>query len=81
MVFFQAASSTLLDATRRIGIFGGGTVGGGIVDILDRKKAYIKEMTGSDIEIVAMCVRDLSKKRDFSIPDRCKVTDKYEVSR
>lgn len=79
-VWFQAASLTTLEATRRLGIIGGGTVGGGIVDILQKKKAYIKEMTGSDIEIAALCVRDLSKKRDFGIPEGCVVTDKYSVS-
>lgn len=67
-----------MEATRRLGIFGGGTVGGGIVDILEKKKAYLKEMTGSDIEIASLCVRDLSKKRDFDIPEGCTVTDKYD---
>jgi homoserine dehydrogenase len=71
-------SSTSLEATRRLGIFGGGTVGGGIVEILQKKQAYLKELTGSDIEIVAMCVRDLNKKRDFPIPEGCTLTDKYD---
>ena len=66
-----------LQATRRLGIFGGGTVGGGIVEILQKKKDYLKDLTGSDIEIAALCVRDLSKKRDFDIPEGCTVTDKY----
>lgn len=38
----------------------------------------MKEMTGSDIEVAAMCVRDLSKKRDFDIPAGCTITDKYD---
>ena len=67
-----------MDATRRLGIFGGGTVGGGIVEILQKKKAHLKELTGADIEVVTLCVRDLAKKRDFDIPEGCKVTDKYD---
>ena len=35
-------------------------------------------MTGSDIEIASLRVRDLSKKRDFDIPEGCTVTDKYD---
>ena len=71
-------STTSLDATRRLGIFGGGTVGGGIVEILQKKKEHLKKLTGSDIEIAALCVRDLSKTRDFVIPEGCTVTDKYD---
>ena len=67
-----------MDATRRLGIFGGGTVGGGIVEILQKKKDHLKKLTGNDIEIVALCVRDMSKTRDFEIPEGCAVTDKYD---
>lgn len=74
----QTASTSALDATRRIGIFGGGTVGGGIVEILQKKKDHLKALTGSDIEVATLCVRDLSRKRDFDIPDGCTVTDKYD---
>jgi len=73
-------STTSLDATtRRIGIVGGGTVGGGIVEILQKKAAHIEALTeGTKLEIVKICVRDVSKKRDFSIPDGCAITDKYD---
>jgi homoserine dehydrogenase len=56
---------------------GGGTVGGGIVEILAKKKDYLKALTGSDIEVASICVRDLAKERDFAIPEGCSVTDKY----
>lgn len=74
----QAATS-LHATTRRIGIFGGGTVGGGIVEILQKKAAHIEALTeGTKLEIVKICVRDASKKRDFAIPDGCEITDKYD---
>jgi homoserine dehydrogenase len=60
---------------RRIGIFGGGTVGGGIVEILQKRKDILYQL-GCDIEIVKICVRDINKARDFTAP--CPITDKYD---
>ena len=37
----------------------------------------MKALTGSDIEVASICVRDLAKERDFAIPEGCSVTDKY----
>jgi len=54
---------------------GGGTVGGGIVEILQRKAPYLETLTGSVVQVVALCVRDKSKQRDFEVPDGCVVTD------
>lgn len=74
-------SSVALHAkkSRRIGIFGGGTVGGGIVEILQKKADYLEALTqGTDLEIVKICVRDASKTRDFSIPAGCKITTDYD---
>jgi homoserine dehydrogenase len=52
-------------------------VGGGIVEILQSKKDYLRQLTGHDMEIVALCVRDASKARDFAVPDGCTVTESY----
>jgi homoserine dehydrogenase len=67
----------MLQVTRKVGIFGGGTVGGGIVEILERKSAHLKELTGVDLQVTKICVRDASKERDFAIPPGCVITDKY----
>jgi len=65
--------------TINIGIFGGGTVGGGIVGILGNKSDYIKQLTGGkNVEVKTICVRDINKKRDFDIPEGCKVTTDYD---
>jgi len=63
--------------TIKIGIFGGGTVGGGIVDILTKKSAYFTDLTGHNLEVSKICVRDASKPRDFDVPEGCTITDKY----
>jgi homoserine dehydrogenase len=69
--------SSLSAKARNIGIFGGGTVGGGIVEILERKKAHLKELTGADMTVSKICVQDASKERDFALPPGCEITDKY----
>jgi homoserine dehydrogenase len=69
--------SSLSAKARNIGIFGGGTVGGGIVEILERKKAHLKELTGTDMTVSKICVQDASKERDFELPQGCEITDKY----
>lgn len=63
-----------------MGIFGGGTVGGGICQILERKRPYLEQLTGgaTGIQVAKMVVRDLKKKRDFDVPPGCIVTDNYQ---
>lgn len=62
----------------RLGIFGGGTVGGGIVQILESKKDYFQTLTGTSLEIVKICVRDATKERDFELPPGCVLTTDYD---
>lgn len=59
----------------KLGIIGGGTVGGGICEILSNKKQYLEQLTGSSIEVKTIAVRDASKPRDFSVPDGCEITE------
>eukprot|EP00585_Thalassiosira_rotula_P005917 CAMPEP_0196133336 /NCGR_PEP_ID=MMETSP0910-20130528/2600_1 /TAXON_ID=49265 /ORGANISM="Thalassiosira rotula, Strain GSO102" /LENGTH=471 /DNA_ID=CAMNT_0041393051 /DNA_START=164 /DNA_END=1579 /DNA_ORIENTATION=+ len=75
------ASSSLqmsADDTVTLGIFGGGTVGGGIVEILSKKKSYFQQLTGKNIEVKKVCVRDASKPRDFTLPEGCSVVTSYD---
>jgi len=60
--------------TVKIGIVGGGTVGGGIVEILARKKEFVTNSLGFDIQIVKIAVGNLNKKRDFAVPTGCVIT-------
>lgn len=73
------AQQTLLPLhALNIGIFGGGTVGGGVVDILSSKSAHLKALTQTDITISKICVRDTTKTRDFAIPDGCHIVTNYD---
>lgn len=57
----------------RIGIVGGGTVGGGIVEIIGEHGAAFQELTGKEFVISKICVRDASKSRDYTVPEGCDV--------
>jgi homoserine dehydrogenase len=64
----------------RVGIFGVGTVGGGIVQLLQDKKDYLYQLTnGTEIQVVSICVNDLKKQRDFELPSGTKLTTDYDV--
>ena len=61
-----------------LGIFGGGTVGGGIVEILAKKAASFRQLTGKTIAVKKICVRDASKPRDFAVPEGCSIVTSYD---
>ena len=69
----QMSSDTL-----NLGIFGGGTVGGGIVEILSKKSSYFQQLTGKTINVKKVCVRDASKPRDFALPEGCEIVTSYD---
>lgn len=59
--------------TVNIGVVGGGTVGGGIVEILTGKSEFCKKALGVDLKFRKICVRDASKPRDFNVPSGCEI--------
>ena len=61
----------------RVGLVGGGTVGGGIVNILEGARE-LQASLGVDVEIATICVRDKAKPRDFPLPAGCVVVDDVE---
>lgn len=71
-------SSARGSGTVNIGIFGGGTVGGGIVEILETKRSHFEQMTGKSLLVKKICVRDMDKPRDFTVPDGCTITTDYD---
>lgn len=52
-----------------IAILGCGTVGTGIVEILNKRKEILKDKIGQDINIKKILVKDLKKKRDINLED------------
>ena len=45
-----------------IGLLGLGTVGSGVLEILDSRREELKNITGHDINIRKILVKDLNKK-------------------
>jgi homoserine dehydrogenase len=65
--------------TINIGLFGAGTVGGGVIEILDRSALSLQKQ-GLDIRVKKIGVRDLNKTRNFAMPQgSVLVTDPEEV--
>ncbi len=48
----------------RVALLGVGTVGGGVVKLIDRQKEEIPFKTGAAVEIAKILVRDVNKKRE-----------------
>ena len=54
-------------ATLRVGLAGLGTVGGGVVKLLDANRALIERRAGRRIEIVAVSARDRTRDRGIDL--------------
>lgn len=59
-----------------IGILGNGTVGKGIVELIDKNKASIKQRTGEELNISAVLVKNLEKHRKYKYFSL--ITNNYE---
>jgi homoserine dehydrogenase len=59
----------------KLGIIGGGTVGSGVFDALQRNGALMASRLGVGLEIVRVAVRDLKKNRAAKIPRALLTTD------
>jgi len=64
-----------LDRVLRIGLLGCGTVGGGVVTLLDREADDIAARTGARFEVTRIGVRDLHKARGRGLPVADEVFD------
>lgn len=64
----------------RVGLLGGGTVGGGVCELLRLRRESLALHGGADFQIAKLCVRDVAKTRDFAVPEGCEVlTDPMAV--
>jgi homoserine dehydrogenase len=57
----------------RVGIVGGGVVGGGVYELLADQQSRFGE-----IEVVKLCVKDKSKPRDFSVLPTTELVDDFK---
>jgi len=63
----------------RVGIFGGGIVGGGTAELIQACTASGKlAQLGARIEIAKICVRSLEKARDFTLSPNTKLVTSYD---
>jgi homoserine dehydrogenase len=68
-----------VDRVLRIGLLGCGTVGGGVVTILDREADDITARTGAKLEITRVAVRDLAKVRNLPVSGHAFTDDPMAV--
>ncbi len=56
-----------------LGIAGIGVVGGGLLELLEKNKEVIARRTGHTIEVKTVCVKDITKKRNY-LPETTTIT-------
>jgi homoserine dehydrogenase len=80
--FALSATPTATTTTtniRTIGIVGGGTVGGGIVELLHRQSTYLASTTGgTTFKVAKLCVRNATQPRDFDLPVGAVLTESLD---
>eukprot|EP00752_Nemacystus_decipiens_P014271 g12692.t1 len=62
----------------KIGMFGGGTVGGGVYEIMEQTKKELFKSMGVDVTIAKICVRDVNKKRSFELEGHTTMVTDYD---
>lgn len=72
----QRRESAVMAASKviKLGLVGGGTVGGGIVEILSRKHEFVSSALGVDVQVSKIVVGNPDKPRDFEVPSGCEIT-------
>ncbi len=65
----------------KLGIIGGGTVGGGVVQALQRNGALMASRLGVDLRLARVAVRDLKKARAVKVPAGLLTTDWESIVR
>jgi homoserine dehydrogenase len=69
----------MLKKVINIGIIGFGTIGSSVVKILMERRAFLRESTGMDFNVMAVCDKDLSAKREVNIPKEILTNDYNKV--
>lgn len=62
-----------------IGLLGLGTVGSGVVEILQQRKKELKHLTGKDIRLKKILVKDINKKRYMDFNEDVITSDFEEI--
>ena len=64
-----------------LGLLGLGTVGAGVVKLLERNQAYIRRRLGRGVRVTAVAVRNLGRKRDVALGHARLTTDAKNLVR
>lgn len=48
------------------------------MEILSKKANTFRDLSGSDVSVRKVCVRDKTKKRDFEVPSGCEIVTDYD---
>jgi homoserine dehydrogenase len=70
----SAAAAARPPRTVTVGLVGGGTVGGGIIEILRQNADSIRASVGVEFRFPTIVVSDASKSRDFELPAGCRLS-------
>ena len=62
-----------------IALLGMGVVGGGVADVIERKRSHLAKLVGCPLDIEGVLVRDLSKPRAAELPPGIITTDAEAV--
>lgn len=68
-----------MDRVLRIGLLGCGTVGGGVITILNEEADDITARTGAKLEVTRIAVRDTARDRGLPVPAEVFTNDPAEV--
>ena len=73
---FRVGQINMMSAPKpvKVGLVGGGTVGGGIVEILSRKAAFASRLRRRPADGKGRRRRDPNKPRDWTVPAGCEIT-------
>ncbi|HBT20528.1 MAG TPA: homoserine dehydrogenase [Peptococcaceae bacterium] len=63
----------------KIGLLGLGTVGSGVVEVLNKNSSVIQKKVGRKIEIKGILVRDKAKKRNIDVPQHLLTTNPDDI--
>jgi len=63
----------------RIGLLGFGTVGGALIELIEKQHPNIEERTGVELIVTKIAVRDLAKQRAVAVESAMLTTDPMEV--
>ena len=65
--------------TVRVGVLGGGNVGGPLIELIAAQSAEIRNRTGLRLEVTRIAVRDLTKARAVALPAGLLTTDPRSI--